>query len=949
MLMVRAKSMGSGGSSGKRAARQAALRQAFVTYRATGSLAALEGCIEGYRLLIPTLDETKVEHGNAVLDLAQLFGTRWALTRSDVHWAEAEEKINAFRARIPQSDWREPLYALAQGALLYQRADATEAPEDIADALGRLQEARAMVRRGSFVDRFSSGYQSNLRLRRYEAKQDPVDLEAALADASAVLTSEGTLQPHIVSAAKAFARAASLHADLVRNSGYTDFAIDSVHRALTLTVDPVEVGDLQSVLGSLLRQRFSRDSNAADIDDAIEAYRAAAQQPGLPNALRAPRTDNLGNGLAVRYAARGDDADLDAMIACGKEALDLFPADSPARARTHANLGRSLIACWRKRRDTAVLAAALDVLKAGVRIEGTQTSVIAMLNDALLETYLETDAATATDVNLDQAIAAGEEALRASMSSEGDDPVVYRLTAHAQSRRIVRRLVGALLRRAAHSSSALDRDLRRAVALGEAAKVPLLTRELLRRSLRAPAGADEGQIFVEKQKLAELAAYDVHEMAPADNLSEARRLRRIAQRRKAWSALERVWDEIAATGPEGSKYVHVRRDLSAALDVALQNRPQNWLVLSTLDTEELSPDGRWKQECCVIALPPGKVRPEVLCTVPDQLVPATQKLFLKEVLDVPDGDPHDETWWHELGALLHGKRADIQTQILFSATSGGLNLPWQLLFERSGWRDANGIIPTTVVVPSLVLAAAAGASGEDEWHVLRDAAKEFGIQDEYGLAENIRVTWRMPAGPSKGALVVGDPSRDLAQASDEAANVAQALVATPLLGGAANIKAVREGFRDARIVHIAAHATFNGDDPLASVLHLADGELFARDLVGSWSTSELVVLSACESGAGAPILGGEVLGLAIELLRSGVQEVIASIWPVDDAATAYLMQSFYTARAGGLSSAQALARAMSDTQAQPGWSRPYYWAGFVLAQRGWGNRKGGESQASPAL
>jgi CHAT domain-containing protein len=178
---------------------------------------------------------------------------------------------------------------------------------------------------------------------------------------------------------------------------------------------------------------------------------------------------------------------------------------------------------------------------------------------------------------------------------------------------------------------------------------------------------------------------------------------------------------------------------------------------------------------------------------------------------------------------------------------------------------------------------------------------------------------------------------DLAQASDEAVNVAHALAVTPLVGGAANIKAVLEGFRNACIVHLAAHASFDADHPLGSVLHLADGDLSARDLVGSWSTSELVVLSACESGTGSAILGGEVLGLAIELLRSGVQGVIASIWPVDDAATAYLMQQFYTALANGLSTPRALAKAMTDTKAQSGWSRPYYWAGFVLVRRGWGN------------
>lgn len=460
--------MGSDGPTGDKAALLAALRHAFSAYRATGSLAAMDGCIDAYRRLIPSLDETKAEHGTAVLDLAQLLGDRWAVTRSEAYWDEAEASIDAFRTRIPQSDWREPLYALAQGALLYRRADTTQAPDDIANALERLQEARAMVRPGSFVDGFSAGHQGNLRLRRFEAQHDPVDLEAALADAGAVLTSERALQPHIVHAAKTFARAASLHAELVQASGHLDFAVDTVRRALALTTDQVEIGDLQGVLGSLLRQRFARDGTAADLDDAIEAYRAAAQQPGLPDAVRAARIDNLGNGLA----ARGDEADLDVMIAYGKEALRLLPADSPARARTHANLAASLMTCWRKRRDADALTEALDTLKAGMRVEGAPISVIAMLNRTLLETCLASDVTAGTDAHLDQAIAAGEAALRAYVSSEGEDPVIYRLAARARSSAVTRRLVGALLRRAARNSAAGDADLRRAATLGEGRQSP---------------------------------------------------------------------------------------------------------------------------------------------------------------------------------------------------------------------------------------------------------------------------------------------------------------------------------------------------------------------------------------------------------------------------------------------------------------------------------------------
>ena len=76
------------------------------------------------------------------------------------------------------------------------------------------------------------------------------------------------------------------------------------------------------------------------------------------------------------------------------------------------------------------------------------------------------------------------------------------------------------------------------------------------------------------------------------------------------------------------------------------------------------------------------------------------------------------------------------------------------------------------------------------WSAMLHAFRALG-----GVAENIRVTLRMPAAPSNSALVVGDPLTDLTQASDEAVGVAQALAVAPLLGAAANIKAVREATR----------------------------------------------------------------------------------------------------------------------------------------------------------
>ncbi len=105
-----------------------------------------------------------------------------------------------------------------------------------------------------------------------------------------------------------------------------------------------------------------------------------------------------------------------------------------------------------------------------------------------------------------------------------------------------------------------------------------------------------------------------------------------------------------------------------------------------------------------------------------------------------------------------------------------------------------------------------------------------------------------------------------------------------------------------------------------------------RDWSGT-ARADLVVLSACEAGSGAALIGSEVLGLVSALVRAGVGAVVASVWSVDDAATSYLMRTFHRLIAEGATPVHALARAQAAVRGQKGWSSPYYWAGFLIAGR----------------
>jgi len=136
------------------------------------------------------------------------------------------------------------------------------------------------------------------------------------------------------------------------------------------------------------------------------------------------------------------------------------------------------------------------------------------------------------------------------------------------------------------------------------------------------------------------------------------------------------------------------------------------------------------------------------------------------------------------------------------------------------------------------------------------------------------------------------------------------------------------------ILHLAAHASNDDQSPWQSAIHfLPDdqaGRLRAADILDLQLDAGLAVLSSCSSGTGKIINGEGVLGLSSAFLSAGVPAVLASLWAVDDGATAHFMDLYYGFLANGQDCARALASAQQDLRAQSATGHPYYWAGFVL-------------------
>lgn len=151
---------------------------------------------------------------------------------------------------------------------------------------------------------------------------------------------------------------------------------------------------------------------------------------------------------------------------------------------------------------------------------------------------------------------------------------------------------------------------------------------------------------------------------------------------------------------------------------------------------------------------------------------------------------------------------------------------------------------------------------------------------------------------------------------------------------------LRGALRDDRILHIATHTVIDNDHPALSKIVLSrvdergrarDGYLRLYEIYNLNLHADLVVLSACRTALGTEIRGEGLVGLTRAFLYAGASRVVASLWSVQDKATAELMRHFYThLLTDGMPAAAALHAAQLEMASDPRWSNPYYWAAFTL-------------------
>jgi CHAT domain-containing protein/predicted negative regulator of RcsB-dependent stress response len=142
------------------------------------------------------------------------------------------------------------------------------------------------------------------------------------------------------------------------------------------------------------------------------------------------------------------------------------------------------------------------------------------------------------------------------------------------------------------------------------------------------------------------------------------------------------------------------------------------------------------------------------------------------------------------------------------------------------------------------------------------------------------------------------------------------------------------------ILHFATHGFLDALHPENSGLVLSNvdrngqvrnGYLGLQDVYNLRAPVDLVVLSACSTGLGKTVRGEGLISLTRGFMYAGASSVVASLWKVDDEATAELMKQFYiNMLQREMRPAAALRAAQNSIRQRPEWRAPYYWAAFTL-------------------
>lgn len=221
--------------------------------------------------------------------------------------------------------------------------------------------------------------------------------------------------------------------------------------------------------------------------------------------------------------------------------------------------------------------------------------------------------------------------------------------------------------------------------------------------------------------------------------------------------------------------------------------------------------------------------------------------------------------------------------------------------------------------------------------------ERFEVAHAPSVSSWVRLGRRSPQAPARAVLAVAPHPASLPGTRSEVLAMGRryGADARTLIGDDATEGRFLRAVQNQDIVHLATYGVLNKRNPLFSYVQLrpdgsSDGRLEVHEAYGLRLRAKVLILSACETGVRAGAMaevpaGDDWVGLVEAFLQAGAENVVATLWEVDDRATAKVMEAFYANLAPTGSTSIALAQAQRIVLAVPQTRGPFYWAGFTLS------------------
>lgn len=199
---------------------------------------------------------------------------------------------------------------------------------------------------------------------------------------------------------------------------------------------------------------------------------------------------------------------------------------------------------------------------------------------------------------------------------------------------------------------------------------------------------------------------------------------------------------------------------------------------------------------------------------------------------------------------------------------------------------------------------------------------------EYLRTKTTQSLWSKPT-------IFANPALDLKYALQEANLIGDLLEVRPLLEAEVSKEHFLEALSSSSLLHFAGHGFFDNQAGMASGIHLYKKQVVSvKEIMNQTSSSNLVVLSACDTGMHRNHPGEERAGWTTALLSAGVSSVITSLWSVTDHDANRFFSIFYPKLKEGKPKVIALQESMIEAMSFPDRSAFYYWGAFALHGNG---------------